>query len=124
MDLFPSYSHYINHQIKGADRTHHRTYSHERLRIYLLKEMERSLNKKIDYLIYNDVQPNPTDKNVEDGLKIYKDENCDSIIAFGGGSTIDAAKGVLVIANHPGILDDYFSDSKYKRDITGKKISL
>ena len=39
--LFPSYSHYINHQIKGANRTHHRTYSHERLRIYLLKEMER-----------------------------------------------------------------------------------
>lgn len=47
---------------------------------------------KIDYVIFNGVQPNPTISNVEDGVKFYRENNCDSVIAFGGGSSIDCAK--------------------------------
>lgn len=47
---------------------------------------------KIDYVVFNGVQPNPTIGNIEDGVKFYKENNCDSIIAFGGGSSIDCAK--------------------------------
>ena len=48
----------------------------------------------ISYTIYDDTLPNPTVKNVEDALKIYKSNSCNSIIAIGGGSAMDCAKAV------------------------------
>lgn len=46
----------------------------------------------IKYSVYDEVQPNPTIYNVEDALKIYKENNCQGFIAFGGGSPMDCAK--------------------------------
>ncbi|MDA3894818.1 MAG: iron-containing alcohol dehydrogenase [Desulfobacteraceae bacterium] len=46
----------------------------------------------IKYTIYDDVQPNPTIENVENGRTIYQKNKCDGIVAFGGGSPIDCAK--------------------------------
>ena len=46
----------------------------------------------IRYTVFDKVQPNPTIQNVEEGRKIYKEKECDCIIAFGGGSPIDCAK--------------------------------
>ncbi len=52
------------------------------------------------YIVYDDTIPNPTDKNVHDGVKIYEDNKCDSLITLGGGSSHDCGKGVgLVVAN-------------------------
>ena len=51
--------------------------------------------------LYFDVVANPTIKNVNDGLKIYKDEGCDSIIAIGGGSAMDCAKTIGALAVNP-----------------------
>ncbi len=48
----------------------------------------------VSYAIYDDTMPNPTVKNVEDALKIYKAHHCSAIIAIGGGSAIDCAKAV------------------------------
>lgn len=48
----------------------------------------------IGVFVYDKVVPNPTINNIEDALKIYNDNNCDCIIAFGGGSPMDCAKGV------------------------------
>ncbi len=59
------------------------------------------------YVVYDDTIPNPTDQNVHDGVKIYQDNNCDSLITLGGGSSHDCGKGVgLVIANG-GKIHDY-----------------
>ena len=44
--------------------------------------------------VYDGVQPNPTDEDVEDGLQLYRDAGCDGIIAFGGGSPMDCAKAI------------------------------
>jgi len=44
--------------------------------------------------VYHDVVPNPTIQNIEDGLKMYKENNCDVIVALGGGSAMDCAKGI------------------------------
>lgn len=61
----------------------------------------------MEYVVYDDTIPNPTDKNVHDGVKIYQDNNCDSLITLGGGSSHDCGKGVgLVIANG-GKIHDY-----------------
>ncbi|MGR3765711.1 iron-containing alcohol dehydrogenase [Rossellomorea sp. NS-SX7] len=48
----------------------------------------------IDYAVYDKTVPNPTIDNIEEALNIYHSRKCEGIIAFGGGSPIDCAKGV------------------------------
>ena len=44
--------------------------------------------------VFDKVVPNPTIQNIEEGLQLYKDNDCDVIIALGGGSSMDCAKGI------------------------------
>ena len=61
----------------------------------LVKPLETVLQSSgVDYAVYSDTQPNPTVKNVEDALALYRTRNCDSILAIGGGSAMDCAKAV------------------------------
>ena len=46
------------------------------------------------YVIYDGTEPNPSIENIEDAFALYKSEGCDSIVGFGGGSAMDAAKVV------------------------------
>ena len=48
----------------------------------------------IEYVIYDGVAPNPTDVNIEEGASLYREHECDCMIAFGGGSPMDCAKGI------------------------------
>lgn len=57
----------------------------------------------ICYTLYIDIKPNPTIEDVENGLKLYLDNNCQAIIAIGGGSVIDAAKIIGARASNPKI---------------------
>ena len=50
-------------------------------------------------VIYDGSHPNPTDKDVEAGVRIYNDNGCQAIIAFGGGSPMDCAKGIAAMAS-------------------------
>lgn len=49
---------------------------------------------KIEYTVYDGVLPNPTVRQVETGLELYKANGCDGIVAFGGGSAMDCAKAI------------------------------
>lgn len=61
--------------------------------IGLLKPLFDSLKQNsIQYAYFYEVAANPTVENVNNGLKVYKDSNCDSIIVVGGGSAMDCAK--------------------------------
>jgi alcohol dehydrogenase len=52
------------------------------------------------YEVYDETIPNPTDKNVHDGVDVYTKKKCDSLISLGGGSSHDCGKGIgLVVAN-------------------------
>ncbi len=53
------------------------------------------------YFVYLHVKPNPTVKNVQDGLNIAQIGNVDGIIAVGGGSVIDTAKAISIIMTNP-----------------------
>ena len=53
---------------------------------------------KVKYSYYHDVVANPTIGNVNDGLKVFKDGGCDSIIVVGGGSAMDCAKMIGALA--------------------------
>lgn len=48
----------------------------------------------IKFALYDQTRANPTIYNIEEGLKIYKENNCDSLIAIGGGSSMDCAKAI------------------------------
>ena len=56
---------------------------------------------KIPFKIFSDIKPNPTVKNVLDGLKVCKTSKADVIVAVGGGSVIDTAKGISIIMTNP-----------------------
>jgi len=58
-------------------------------------------------VIYAGAEPNPTDNNVHDGLKIFQENDCDMIISLGGGSSHDCAKGIGIVASNGGNIRDY-----------------
>lgn len=65
-------------------------------KIGLMDTLISSLKKNnVFYSIYKKTVPNPSIKNVEEALKQYKENDCEAVIAFGGGSPIDCAKGVI-----------------------------
>src|SRR3954447_3248817 len=58
-------------------------------------------------LIFDDVPSNPTEEAARAALSLYRDNTCDGVIGFGGGSPIDLAKAVAVLATHPEPLAQY-----------------
>lgn len=63
------------------------------MKLNLLAPLFEELDKEgVGYVLYDETQPNPTIKNIEDALKLYQDNGCEAIIAFGGGSPMDCAK--------------------------------
>lgn len=59
----------------------------------------------IPYFLYSEIKPNPTIKNVQDGVKAFQDNGCDSIITIGGGSSMDTAKAIGIIIKNPEFAD-------------------
>ncbi len=57
--------------------------------------------------IFAGAEPNPTDKNVADGLNAYNENNCDGIVTLGGGSSHDCGKGIGLVASNGGNIRDF-----------------
>jgi len=63
-------------------------------------------NRNLEYEIFSNVTPNPRDKEVIEGAEVFSNEECNLIIALGGGSPMDCAKGIgIVSSNKKHILD-------------------
>ncbi|MBM7853974.1 alcohol dehydrogenase [Desulfohalotomaculum tongense] len=58
-------------------------------------------------VVFDGAEPNPTDRNVEAGFKVWQDEKCDAIVSLGGGSSHDCAKGIGLLAANGGKIHDY-----------------
>jgi len=54
----------------------------------------------IEWFVYSDVIPDPTYTIVEEGVSVLREQNCDAVLAVGGGSSIDAAKVIAVLATN------------------------
>ncbi len=67
----------------------------------ILKEAE------LDYILYNDVNQNPTVDNVNGGLEALQDNACDCIVTLGGGSPQDCGKAIGILATNGGAIEDY-----------------
>ena len=61
----------------------------------------------LPHAVFDGTPPNPTEAAVRAATEIYQRERCDGLIAVGGGSAIDCAKGVALAARHPGPLKTY-----------------
>ncbi len=61
----------------------------------------------VECVVFDGTQPNPTDKNVEAGLAVYKENKCDMIISVGGGSPHDCGKGIGLVASNGGEICDF-----------------
>ncbi|MGU8249022.1 L-threonine dehydrogenase [Clostridium perfringens] len=72
-------------------------------------------NKNIEYAIYDETKPNPTVKNINDGLALLKEKECDFVISLGGGSAHDCAKGIALLATNGGEIKDYEGVDKSKK---------
>ena len=72
------------------------------MNIHLLDPLFEELKKVgVDYVIYDGVQPNPTIPSIEECKDIYINNNCEGIIAFGGGSPMDCAKAAAARVAKP-----------------------
>ena len=66
------------------------------------KKIEEVLEKaNIPYVLYSDIKPNPSIKNVLDGVDACKKSGTDVIVAVGGGSSIDTSKGISIVMTNP-----------------------
>ncbi|MBX5483306.1 MAG: iron-containing alcohol dehydrogenase [Myxococcaceae bacterium] len=61
----------------------------------------------VPFDVFDRVQPNPTDRDADEGLAAYRRGNCHGIVALGGGSSLDAAKLVQLLTTHPPPLSRY-----------------
>lgn len=59
----------------------------------------------IPYTLYTEIKPNPTIENVQHGVDSFRESKADCIVAIGGGSSMDTAKGIGIIANNPEYYD-------------------
>jgi alcohol dehydrogenase len=76
--------------------------------IKLIKKLTDVLDKVgVGYVIFDGAQANPTVGNVNAGLKLLKDNSCDFVVSFGGGSPHDCAKGIALVAANGGKIEDY-----------------
>lgn len=61
----------------------------------------------LDYYVYSDVDVNPSDRQIDNGGRIYKEQQGDVIVAVGGGSPIDSAKCIGILATNDGAILDF-----------------
>lgn len=60
-----------------------------------------------DTIVFTDVHGNPREEDIETAVEVYRDKERDGIIGLGGGSPLDAAKAVRLLATHEGTVEDY-----------------
>ena len=69
-------------------------------------KVEEVLKKAgVPYDLYDEIKPNPTIKNAQDGIKACKESGADLIVAVGGGSSIDTAKAISIVMTNPDRMD-------------------
>lgn len=73
--------------------------------------------EKLAWYYFNDVVANPRDHQVMKGAKLYSEERCDVVMAIGGGSPMDAAKGIAIVASNGGRISDYEGANKIQRPL-------
>ena len=64
-------------------------------------------NVNVDYVVYHEINGEPTDVMINKGLELYKENGCDFLVALGGGSPIDSMKAIAALVANGGNISDY-----------------
>ena len=64
-------------------------------------------NGNVDYVVYHEINGEPTDVMINKGLELYKENGCDFLVALGGGSPIDSMKAIAALVANGGNISDY-----------------
>ncbi len=84
----------------------------------LVETLREAMQGNPDLAVFDGIPPNPTVGGIEGALAVYKERNCDGIIALGGGSVLDTGKALRVAATHPEPIIEYLKDpSKITADV-------
>ena len=75
--------------------------------IGMSEKIRNLISEDLSSSFYEETPANPTEKAVNEALELYKTNDCDGVVGFGGGSSMDLAKAVALMANHEGSLLDY-----------------
>lgn len=81
---------------------------------YLDRVIDLLKQQNIDSAVYDKILPNPIKEHVMEGAAFAKENGCDFVIGLGGGSSIDAAKAIAVMAKNPGDYWDYVNGGSGK----------
>lgn len=71
------------------------------------KVIQHIAGEDLSYTVFSDVTPNPRSEEVMSGASLYHKEHCDAIVAVGGGSPIDCAKGIGAVVSNGGNILEY-----------------
>ena len=81
-----------------------------------LKRVEEQLDKAgVMHVLFDRIQPNPTKAHVMEGAKLADAVGCDFVVGLGGGSSIDSAKAIAVMATNPGDYWQYVEGEPLKK---------
>ncbi|GAB6038488.1 iron-containing alcohol dehydrogenase [Fundidesulfovibrio butyratiphilus] len=81
------------------------------------KMTEHLEDDRLEWVYFGDVSSNPRDYQVRAGAELYLESRADVIIAIGGGSPIDAAKGIALLAGNGGVISDYEGANRVERPL-------
>ena len=79
-------------------------------------EKTRSILKHRNILIYKNVEENPSITTINEGGIIARDNQIDMVIGIGGGSSMDAAKGIAIMATNQGCISDYIQGMTFRNN--------
>lgn len=74
---------------------------------YLDRVIEYLKDNDVESVVYDKILPNPINEHVMEGAKVARENNCDFVVGLGGGSSIDSAKSIAIMAKNSGDYWDY-----------------
>lgn len=84
---------------------------------YTQRVIDSLKKNNIDSVVYEKIEPNPDVVLINEGGEIARSENCDFVIGLGGGSAIDAAKGIAVVVSENKSIWDFVEGYEIKKDV-------
>ena len=73
--------------------------------------------ERLEWIYFNKISANPRDQQVNEGVHCYQEADCDVVMAIGGGSPMDAAKGIAMVASNGGTVQDYEGANRIQRPL-------
>ncbi len=95
----------------------------ELINLEFIKDLVNNLEKKFKLCIFSNFSGNPTGENVDEGVEVFKNNSCDSVIAIGGGSALDVGKAIAFMSGQSRPIWDFEDIGDYWKRADEKNIS-